>query len=174
MIWMVLWLHVLALAVWLGSVAGFSFVVAPAIFGALPVEQAGAIVARIFPGYYVLGYAAGAVLVGSAVLLRRWTRPGGGVWIAAAGIAAAALLVSLYAGVIVQPRASALRPQLYQPDAPASVRAEFDALHASAMRLNIAVFLAQLGLAAIVATQLRGAVSVPRRHSRLSGSDLQW
>ena len=174
MIWLVLWLHVVALAVWLGSVAGFSFVVAPALFGALPVEQAGDIVSRIFPGYYALGYGAGAMLVGTAALLRRWTRPAGGAWLASSLIAAAALLVSLYAGVILQPRASALRPQLYQPNASASVREEFDDLHASAVRLNGAVFLAQLALAGLLAAQLRGAAVVPRRLSRLGGSDLQW
>jgi uncharacterized membrane protein len=174
MIWLVLWLHVLALAVWLGSVAGFSFVVAPAVFGALPVEQAGAIVGQIFPGYYMLGYAAGAVLVGTAALLRRWTRPSGGLWLAAALIAAAALVTSLYAGLVLQPRATVLRPQLYQANAPPTVREEFDALHASAVRLNGAVFLAQIALAGIIAAQLRGAAVVPRRLSRLGGSDLQW
>ncbi|MDX2165874.1 MAG: DUF4149 domain-containing protein [Deltaproteobacteria bacterium] len=174
MIWLVLWLHVLALAVWLGTVAGFSFVVAPAVFGALPVQQAGELVGHIFPAYYALGYGAGAVLFGSAALLRRWTRPAGGAWLASALIAGAALAVSLYAGLFVQPRASALRPQLHEAGAPAAVREEFDALHASAVRLNGAVFLAQIALAGIIAAQLRGAAVVPRRLSRLGGSDLQW
>ncbi|MEO8604999.1 MAG: DUF4149 domain-containing protein, partial [bacterium] len=63
MIALVLWLYLLALGIWLGAVVCVSFVVAPALFGNLPVEQAGAAMSLIFPDYYALGYGAGAVLV---------------------------------------------------------------------------------------------------------------
>jgi uncharacterized membrane protein len=171
MIWLVLWLHLLALGIWLGTVVCFSFVVAPALFGALPVAQAGTAVSLIFPGYYTLGYAAGAVLLMTAALLRRWTRPAGGAWLAAAWIAGLALAASLYAGLVVQPDAAALRPQLHHAGAPAAVRAEFDALHDRAVQLNGAVLLAQLLLVGILATQLRGSAVAPRRLSRF-GSEL--
>jgi len=173
MIWLVLWLHVVALAVWLGSVVAFSFVLAPALFGALPVEQAGTAVAHVFPGYYALGYGAGAAVAVTAALLRRWTRPGGGAWLASAGLAGVTLAVWLYAGLVVQPRASALRAQLRAPDASLALRGEFDVLHARAVGLNGGVLVAQLVLAGLLAAQLRGAAMGPRRAPRL-GSDLQW
>lgn len=172
MIWLVLWLHLLALGIWLGAVVCFSFVVAPALFGGLPVEQAGAAMSLIFPGYYALGYGAGAVLLATALVLRRWTRPGGAAWLASSWIAGLALVAALYAGLVVQPDAAALRPQLHQADVPPAVRAEFDALHDRAVQLNGAVLFAQLVLIGILAAQLRGAAVAPRRLSRFGSSEL--
>ena len=171
--WLVLFLYILALAVWLGEVSFFSFVVAPQVFGNLPVEQAGAVVGLVFPTYYAIGHLCGAVLLGCALLLRRWSRPAGLLWLVAAGIAGLALVASLYAGIAVQPRASELRPQLHHPDTPAAVQSEFDDLHRLAVELNGGILLAALALAGLLAAQLAGGVHMRRKPPRRT-SDLQW
>ena len=169
----VLFLYVLALAVWLGEIVFFSFAVAPQLFGNLPVQQAGEVVGLVFPAYYGIGNLCGVVLVACALALRSWSRPGGGLWAVAAGLAALALVASLYAGFVVQPNASALRPQLHRPDTPAAVQEEFDALHRRAVQLNGGALVAVLGLAGLLAAQLSGGVSARRRPARRT-SDLQW
>ncbi len=171
--WLVLFFYIFALAVWVGQVIFFSFVVAPQVFGGLPVEQAGAVVSLVFPTYYAVGHLCGAVLVGCALLLRNWSRPAGGSWLIAAGIAGLALVVSLYAGVIVQPRISALRPQLHHADTPAAVQAEFDGLHQLAVELNGGILIATLALVSLLAGQLTGGVQARKRPVRRT-SDLQW
>lgn len=170
MIWLFLWLHLLALATWLGETIFFSFVVAPTLFGALPAEQAGTAVGLIFPRYYLLGYVCGILLALTAFALWRESRPGGVRWLAAALIAGVSLAACLYAGVAVQPRAAALRPQLHDPQTAPSVREEFDALHRRAVQLNAAVLVGGVLLAGLLAAELRGGVRERRRLSRY-GSD---
>ena len=168
--WLVLWLHVLALAAWVGETVFFSFVIAPALFGGLPAEQAGATVGLIFPGYYGLGYACGALLVVTSAVIWRRSRPAGGRWLAAALVAGLSLATCLYAGVVIQPSAAALRPRLHDTQAAPEARAEFDALHARAVQLNGVVLLGGLVLAGLLAVELRGTVRGGRRLSRY-GSD---
>src|SRR5690606_37350652 len=152
--WLVLFLYLLALAVWLGQVVFFSVVVAPQVFGALAPAEAGAVVGRVFPIYYLVCHVCGAVLIACAVALRRWSRPGGQLWLVAAAVAVLALLASLYAGVAVQPRISELRPALHQTPVAAAVREEFDALHRRAVQLNVGVLVGTLVLTGLLAAQL--------------------
>jgi hypothetical protein len=169
--WLLLWVHLLALAAWLGETLFFSAVVAPALFGGLDVEQAGAVVGLIFPGYYAVGYASGALLVVTALTLWRRSRPAGGLWLLAGVVAAVALAACLFAGLGVLPEADALRHQLHDPAAPASVRERFDALHRLAVQLNGVVLLANLVIAGLLAARLSRGVGPGRRLSRY-GSDL--
>src|SRR5512134_1836992 len=127
MSWLLLWAHLLALAVWLGETVFFGVVVAPALFGGLEREQAGAITALIFPGYYAVGYVCGVVLVVTGLALWHRSRPGGGLWLAAAAVAAVMLAACLFSGLVVLPDADALRARLHDPAAPDSVREQFDA-----------------------------------------------
>ena len=50
-----------AIAVWLGAMGFFAFIVAPAAFGALEPDAAGRFVSAVFPRYYGLGLALGLV-----------------------------------------------------------------------------------------------------------------
>ncbi|PSP77333.1 DUF4149 domain-containing protein [Halobacteriales archaeon QS_1_68_20] len=50
-----------ALGIWLGSIVFFSFVGAPTIFSALPMEEAGQAVNAVFPRYYLFGLGLGVV-----------------------------------------------------------------------------------------------------------------
>ncbi len=146
--------YLLALIVWLGEVVFFSFVAAPAMFRTFPTPEAGRAVGAIFPIYYRLGYACGAVLLGACLLLwggataRPW-------WSINAGLAAIMLAATLYAGVVIHPRASALRPQIHDATAPPSVKEEFDRLHRLAVRLNGAVLVCGLAVSVITARAIR-------------------
>jgi len=151
-------LLITGLGLWVGAVVFFSFVVAPSVFSALPREQAGDVVGKVFPRYYVFGYVAGAVaLVGSIVLLKLDRLHGlpGGLTMALLG---AMLALSLAAGAWVQPRASELRLALRQERATADLVAErktgFDRLHALSVRLNVAVLALGVATLGLVAYQL--------------------
>lgn len=148
------WVYLMALIVWVGEVVFFSFVVAPSIFRTFPTEDAGRAVGAIFPTYYVLGYICGALLLVTSALFigagvaRLW-------WSATTLLAAVMLSATLYAGLAIQPRATALRPQIHDASAPPSVKVEFDRLHKLAVQLNGAVLVCGLVVTVITATTLR-------------------
>ncbi|MGD9763682.1 MAG: DUF4149 domain-containing protein [Candidatus Binatia bacterium] len=171
MTWIVLWLYVVALAVWLGETVFFSFAVAPRLFGNLPVEEAGRAIGLIFPAYYMVGCACGAVAAGAAMVLRRWSA-NAGQWSIAALVSLVALAASLYAGIAIQPRASALRGELHGAAATPAARQEFDELHTRAVQLNAAVLICTLALSGLLAAQLAESVRGQRRLSRY-GSGVQ-
>jgi uncharacterized membrane protein len=170
--WLVLWVHLVALATWLGETIFFGAVVAPALFGGLEREQAGNVTALIFPGYYLLGYVCGAVLVATALALWQRSRPSGGLWLAAAIVAGLMLGACLFAGLDVLPQADALRPRLHDASAAASVKDQFDALHRLAVQLNFAVLIGNLVLAGLLAARLSAGVAPRRRLSRYSSDPL--
>jgi hypothetical protein len=97
-----------AVAVWLGAMGFFAFVIAPAAFSALDREAAGRFVSVVFPRYYGLGLALGLVaLFGVGI---RWIGTGwrGMDWVAA-GLVLLMLALTLYAGAVVLPAAHAAR-----------------------------------------------------------------
>jgi hypothetical protein len=146
--------YLATLIVWVGGIVCFSFLVAPALFAALPGPAAGDAVGAIFPRYYAAGYACGAVLLGLCALLyrdfgkQRW-------WRMNTALFAVMLLLTLYAGLVTLPRTAALRPQIRAAEAPPEVRAEFGRLHGLAVALNSVVLLCGLGAVAVSAGRLR-------------------
>lgn len=152
------WLQLVALSTWLGSIVLLSFVVAPAVFGAFPEAQraeAGRLMAQIFPGYYRLGYVCGLLLVFASGALWWSAQELGARWGVATVLAAVLLAIVLYAGLSVQPRAHALRPQIHAPGVGPEVKAEFDLLHRRAVQLNAGLLLGTLILAGISAANMR-------------------
>ena len=144
-----------ALVVWVGAIVCFSFVVAPALFQALPVETAGQALAIIFPRYYGIGCGAGAALVAAAGLLA-WHAPEPMPWRFAVGAGLLMLVMTAYAGLVIQPRADALRPHLrHGPDPQVTAQLEFDRLHRLAVQLNALTLLGGLGLLGATAWRLR-------------------
>ena len=148
------WVHVVALAVWLGSIVFLSFVIAPTLSSAFPPEQRaefGRIMGLIFPKYYLVGYLCGVLLLLSSIVLWR-TASGGGRWAAAGLLSAVMLAAALYAGIVVQPRAHTLRPQIASS---AAAKSEFDHLHKLAVQLNAGVLVGALVVAAVTASAVR-------------------
>lgn len=103
------YLHLLALAVWVGTLTFFSFAAAPAIFSTLPAAEAGHAVAALFPAYYATGWLAGGAALAAALGLG-WLRGKLAPSLAwRAGLLAGMLAVSLYAGLVVLPQVRAAR-----------------------------------------------------------------
>ncbi len=173
MIWLLLFVHVVALAAWLGETIFLAAVAAPALFSGLTAEQAGNAMAVIFPAYYIVGYVCGVLQIATAMALRQRSRPAGAIWAGAATIAGISLAACLYAGLGVLPRADELRPRMHDPAAPAAVREEFDAAHRLAVQLNGVVLVGNLALAGLLAARLGTGIRSGRRLSRYSSDPLR-
>lgn len=144
----------LALGLWVGAIVFVSFVVAPAVFRALPSETAGLVMGQIFPLYYGFTVAVGIVALGSALLLRR--KVGGtGAWKVVVAMLVVMVAATTYAGAVVNPKARALRPALHQEPVDLKLRAEFDALHQRAVQLNGLVLILGLTTIAVAAVNTR-------------------
>ena len=147
-------LHLLALGYTIGAIVFFSFVVAPTVFQVLGREQAGDVVAVIFPRYYQLGIGAAAIALATAVMLRG-RRSARGWWTASSVALALGLAATLWAGAVVEPRARQLRMAMHAaaPGTPAAE--EFSHVHRLAVTLNGAALVAGLVALACSATALR-------------------
>jgi uncharacterized membrane protein len=151
---LVRFLHLLALGLWVGEIAFFSFVVAPAIFASVGPERAGEVVSAIFPRYYALGTAAAAVALGSSLLLARWsTTPGW--WMGVSACVALGLAVTLWAATVVHPRAQRLRTTLQAAGTAPAENAAFRRAHRDAVLLNATALLAGLAGLGLSAAALR-------------------
>jgi uncharacterized membrane protein len=139
---------IIAVALWLGAMAFFSMVVAPAAFGVLGRETAGRLVNAVFPRYYLIGVVLGLVAL-ATVLPRAMSGAGAGTW-AAALLVALMVAVTLCAWLVVLPAAHAAREALRASPAgtDANAAARFARLHGVSAALNAVVMLA--GVAVLV------------------------
>lgn len=139
-----LFLYLLALGCCIGAIVFFSFVVAPTVFGTLARPDAGKLLAVVFPRYYIVGYAGGAVALVLAIYLLLAT-PGVRLWWTAALIAIAiALACTVYAGAVVRPQVDAIRTVSEEQNPDPARKAEFDRLHQLSVILNGAALLLDL------------------------------
>ena len=145
-----------AIVCWLGVMAFFGTVIAPAAFTTLDREAAGRFVSAVFPRYYAVGAALGglALLALLVRLLLRDDRSGG--WVSLL-LVALMLASTLYAWLVVLPAAHAAREALHQTGAAAgAVSTEslaFTRLHRLSSVLNGVSLLA--GILGLVAVGLR-------------------
>jgi len=133
----------IAVSLWLGAMAFFAFVVAPAAFAALEREGAGRFVAVIFPRYYLAGTLLGVLALGGCVgrgILRGWRAWD---WLPL-GLVLLMLALTLYAWTVVLPAAHAAGEAMRQAGAvtrsPEAVR--FARLHQLSAMLNGVVMIA--------------------------------
>ena len=125
-------------ALWLGAMGFFAFIVAPAAFNTLDREAAGRFVSAVFPRYYALGLALGLVaLFGLGV---RWVGGGwrGLDWLTA-GCVLLMLALTLYAGAVVLPAAHAAREAVRAAPADTAAAIGFARLHRLSGILNVVV-----------------------------------
>ena len=142
-----------AIVCWLGVMAFFGAVIAPAAFSTLDRDTAGRFVSAVFPRYYAVGAALGglALLALLVRLLLRDDRSGG--WVSLL-LVALMLASTLYAWLVVLPAAHAAREALRQA-APAAgaVSTEglaFTRLHRLSSLLNgVSMLAGALGLVAV-------------------------
>ena len=114
----------------LGAMLFFAVGVAPTVFQALPIEEAGLFLRKLFPRYYL------ALIVGSGVA--------GGLWISSAPTATAVCwliaLSTLWIRQSLVPRINQLRDAELAGDAAAGAR--FAALHRVSVIINMVQLLA--------------------------------
>ena len=145
-----------AIVCWLGVMAFFGAVIAPAAFTTLDREAAGRFASAVFPRYYAVGAALGglALLALLVRLLLRDDRSGG--WVSLL-LVALMLASTLYAWLVVLPAAHAAREALHQTGAATgAVSTEslaFTRLHRLSSVLNGVSLLA--GILGLVAVGLR-------------------
>lgn len=153
-----LFLYLLCLVCWLGGMIFFSIFTAPVVFTALPIAEAGKVVAGIFPRYYLLGYVAGVIGALLALHMAIWWGPR--LWWSLATIAlVAALGLTLYAGMVIRPHIDSIR-LVAEETAPDPLRkAEFDRLHRLSVAINGGVML--LNVLALLSTAAALAPYVP-------------
>jgi uncharacterized membrane protein len=149
-------LPVAAVLVWLGIMAFFAGVVAPAAFSTLDREAAGRFVSAVFPRYYAVGLALGVLALATLAvrLVPGPRRPWDGLALVLVGVM---VITTLYAWLVVLPAAHAAREALRQSaPAPGVVSTEalaFARLHRLSGLLNGAAMLA--GVLFLAAAGLR-------------------
>jgi uncharacterized membrane protein len=145
-----------AVLVWLGIMAFFAGVVAPAAFASLDRDAAGRFVSAVFPRYYAVGAALGGLALAALAVRallgprRPWD------WVPLL-LVSVMLATTLYAWLVVLPAAHRAREALRQSaPAPAAVSPEaqaFARLHRLSGQLNGTAMLA--GVLLLVALGLR-------------------
>jgi len=133
-------LYTLTLSLWTGGMAMFTFIVTPAIFRSYGRDQAGEIVGRLFPGYFL----STLILSGLALVLffliaaDQATR----AYRATLILLVAALLANTYITYKLHPDTVKVKQQVasFEREAPDSpLRKEFRRLHAISAVLNLLV-----------------------------------
>jgi len=107
------WLTAGAVLLWVGIMAFFAGVVAPAAFGTLDREAAGRFVSAVFPRYYAVGATLGGVALAGLVARALLGRGRPGEWLPHL-LVLVMLAATLYAWLVVLPAANAARETLRQ------------------------------------------------------------
>ena len=143
-------LYTITLSLWTGGMAIFTFIVTPAIFRSYGRDQAGEIVGRLFPGYflYLLVLSALALLLffllGANQSLRSFR--------ASLFLLVVAVIINAYVLFSLHPRTVEVKQRVASfeaaaPDSPA--RQEFRKLHALSAVLNLALLADGIALLAL-------------------------
>lgn len=136
-------IYLLAIALWIGGMAFFSFMAAPSIFQVLTREDAGKVVSDIFPKYYWQGIICGAIALAASVVLgvrERWN-----ILLIVRTIVIGVMVIGiLYSVVILQPKIQAVKAHItsFESLSPTDpLRLEFGRLHGRSFSVNAAVLL---------------------------------
>jgi len=126
----------LAVALWVGGAALFTFVLTPTIFRTETRDVAGRIVGYLFPGYFRWGLACGAVALAALLIAR------GKNWVPAAVLLVVMLAVTAFQAFHVEPKAALIKQQIPSfettpKDHP--MRREFSKLHGISAVCNLSV-----------------------------------
>jgi len=126
----------LAIALWVGGAALFTFVLTPPIFKTETRDVARRIVGYLFPGYFRWGLACGAVALAALLIAR------GKNWVPAALLLGVMLAVTAFQAFHVEPKAALIKQQIPSfettpKDHP--MRREFSKLHGISAACNLSV-----------------------------------
>ncbi|MDA8082072.1 MAG: DUF4149 domain-containing protein [Nitrospiraceae bacterium] len=131
-------IYSISLALWVGGIFLFTFIVTPVIFRSYPRDLSGDIVGRLFPYYFLYCLVVAAASLGM-LLLSSYDRIGSGYRLSLA-LLSAAVVISLYTNFRLYPYISRVKQEVRSfeassPDDPA--RKRFRALHAVSAVLNL-------------------------------------
>jgi len=129
-------LYRLAIALWFGGAALFTFVLTPTLFKNLDRDAAGSIVGILFPGYFLWGLICGAVALTCLLVTRRSHA------LASMIIIVVMLVVTSFQAFVIEPRAAAIKkeiPSFVTTSADDPMRQEFKKLHAISAVGNLGV-----------------------------------
>lgn len=117
-------LFLTATGMWLGAMVFFAAVVAPTVFGTLEPIEAGQMIRRVFPKYYLFGLICLAVALVASLVSPNWV-----------SFAVAILLgITWYARQILMPKVNVARDTMLEKNEEHSP--EFDRLHKLSVQLN--------------------------------------
>jgi uncharacterized membrane protein len=131
--------HLLTMVIWFGGMIFFSFIAAPSIFKVLPRTTAGDLVGDIFPKYYLIGYVASLILIGTLIWLgQKNFKP------IAVPLIIMALMTGLtyYSGMVVGTKARAIKTEIHETRD--EVKKEdltraFKKIHGISMMINVSI-----------------------------------
>jgi hypothetical protein len=127
----------LAVALWVGGVAIFTFVLTPVLFKTQPRDLAGMIVGVLFPGYFRWGLACGSVALVTLALTR------GKNFAVALVLILVMLAATAFQAFYIEPKAAALKrdiPSFETTPKDHPLRREFSKLHGISAVCNLVVF----------------------------------
>ena len=145
------WVYLLVLAVWVGGMIFFSFVVAPTVFRTLSPEHVGQLMRRLFPRYYLVGMlcAVLGIVCVAALLAAQAMRMTAAVFslLLIAGMGAA----QLWMRQAVAPQMNGLRQQVAESKAAhqtldRKIEEQWQTLHRLSVQVNGAVLVCGLAL----------------------------
>ena len=131
-------LYSLVLALWVGGIAVFTFIVTPAIFKSFPRDAAGEIVGKLFPAYFSFNLV--MVIVSLVLFLVLASDRPGKAYRLSVVLLFAALLINVYIKFKLHPQAVAAKQQIasfesVSPESPE--RKKFARLHGFSAALNL-------------------------------------
>lgn len=129
-------LYRLAISLWVGGAALFTFVLTPIIFKANDRDTAGKIVGTLFPGYFKWGLACGIVAL-AALLLNR-----GKNFVVVLALVICMLSLTAFQAFYIEPRAATIKqeiPSFITTPKEHPLRQEFSRLHAISAVCNLTV-----------------------------------
>ena len=136
----------LAVSLWLGGAALFTFVLTPLLFKNESRDTAGRIVGLFFPGYFRWGIACGLVALICRIVLS------GKSQLSVAIIIAVMLILSSFQAFYIEPKAAELKRQIVSFETTTKdhpLRREFGKLHGVSAVCNLAVIVGGIALVVI-------------------------
>jgi uncharacterized membrane protein len=141
--------YVITLALWVGGMSLFTFVLTPVIFRSYPRDAAGEIVGKLFPSYFIFALAVSSAAVILFLLSVSYNgSPGYRISIVLASLA---VIVALYMNFRLYPEAVKVKKEVHSFEATAldsPARSSFRRLHAGSAVLNL--FMIADGLALLI------------------------
>lgn len=146
-------------SIWVGAMAFFSLIVAPAAFSVLDRESAGHLVTTVFPRYYVFGLVLGVLALAGLVGQLAARAAVEGLW-GSLALVLLMLILTSYALLVLLPQSEAARAAMRAAGAlrgsAAPEALAFARLHRWAVVLNGLTLLAGLALVLVEAVRFRG------------------